>query len=201
MTKAHRARLQAAAARPLPRAAGRVAILTGQSRLDQSPLSPAQAAFLRAVTPPGWQALAVGFPFADEAPAPPAPFAQAAANSIRQYLWARTSAAYGRAAGDALARVMQASDRLALITGSAGLAILNAAEPHLLPHPALTVIALGPAGRAPRLACRFRVIRAEGDLWARLLGPAAETVIPGDHYGYWTSPAARAAVCDGLRPA
>lgn len=196
MIDAHCARLHAAPA--LPHAPARVAILTGQARLDQSPLSPAQASFLAAVTPPGWQAVVGGFPWDGATPAPPAPFAQAAAASIRQYLWARLSRRYARAAGAAIARLMRASDRLALITGSAGLAILNAAEP-VLPATPLTVIALGPAGRAPRLPCRFHVIRARGDHWARLLGPAADRLIPGDHYGYWTSAEARATVAAILR--
>lgn len=194
----HLARLWAAP--PLPAAPRRIALLTGQSQLDQSPLSPVQADFLEAITPPGWSALPFGFPWDGTPAAPPISFGRAARNSIRQYLWARTSSSYARAVATALTRLFTSSDRLVLITGSAGLAMLNAAEPHLPPHPDLTVIALAPAGRRPRLACRFTALRGKGDHYARLLGPKADHLFDGDHYACWTAPDARRLV-RGLMPA
>ena len=87
---------------PLGAAPARIAILTGQARLDRSPLSPAQDAFLTAVAPRGWAVLRAGFPYdAETPPEPPGPFASAARASIRQYLWARMSRAYARHAARA----------------------------------------------------------------------------------------------------
>ncbi|MCC5973413.1 MAG: hypothetical protein JJT81_05105 [Rubellimicrobium sp.] len=195
---------------PLDAAPARIAILTGQARLDRSPLSPAQDAFLTGVAPKGWAVLRAGFPYdAEGAPEPPGPFASAARASIRQYLWARTSPAYARHAARALARLTAATtDRLVLITGSAGLAIFAAAEPHLPPPlPRLALVAFGPAGPRPLRAApppgaaALHAGRSRHDRWSALLGPPADRLIAGDHYGYWTSAEARALVASHLRGA
>lgn len=187
-SQAHIARLAQAARLPLASEPLRIAILTGQSMLDRSPLSHVQADFLDAVAPAGWSAMRRGFPYDGEGgPAAPAPFAQAAANSIGQFVWASVLPGYGAAAGLALQRLCAATTgRLVLLAGSAGLAIFNAAEPHLREGCATSVIGLGATGRRPMRA-RYVGIRARRDRWSRLLGPAPDFEVDGDHYGYWAS--------------
>ena len=197
----HFARMASAAEKPIERAPQRIAILTGQSMLTRSPLSPRQAAFLDAVAPPGWVKVGGGFPFdADGPPDAPAPFAQAAVSSIRQYLWASGRRGYDQLAAGALNRLLFATaEHLVLLAGSSGLAIFNAAEPHLETGEArVSVIGLGPAGRIPARPHGFFAIRARKDRWSQLLGPRADALVDGDHYCYWHSDDVRSLVAEQL---
>lgn len=193
MTKAvHLARLHAAAAAPLARAETRVAILTGQVRLDTSPLSAAQLAFLDAVATPGMDIIRTGFPYeaGENASFEMPPMPQAALVNARQYLWAHHDARYRDLARASLQRLVAATDRaLVLITGSCGLAILNAAR---LEASRLHVLALGPAGSAPRTHA-FRAVQGKGDAWSHVLyrGPAPTRIACG-HMDYWAAPEASA---------
>jgi hypothetical protein len=200
---AHFDRIARAATLPLDIRPRRVALLSGQSVLERSPLPPVQADFLATVVPDGWHDLSAGFPFdADSAPAMPAPFVTAAQNSIRQYLWAVGRPSYARLVAAALDRLTAATtERLVLITGSCGLAMFKAAEPYLQsPGPALTIIALGPVGAPPASGLGFRSILGDADRWSRLLHRRpADHVILSDHYGYWASDEARNLVAGYLR--
>lgn len=175
-----------------PERPGRVVLLTGQSRLDRSPLSPAQDAFLSAVTPPTLEAVRAGAPFAAAPVEPPPGLLRACLSNARQYGWARRDPAYGRAVAGALSPVLSASGVALIVSASAGLALLQAAWPHLSrPRRRLAVLCLGPAGDAPGFGgeVRLQVLRGDRDVWSRALyrGPVTRTVRCG-HMGYWRDP-------------
>src|SRR5262245_36362238 len=130
----HFARLEQAVQRPLPIAAMRVALLTGQSDLEGSALSPAQRAFLDAIAVPGMAVTSIGFPFdpaEDSRHEMPARWRASLANA-RQYVWAATNARYRALSAAALQRLIDATRSvLVLVTGSCGLAIASGAASRL----------------------------------------------------------------------
>jgi hypothetical protein len=192
----HRAALAAAAGRVWPRRLGRVALLTGQSRLNRSPLTPDQTAFLQAVTPPSYEAVRAGLPYADTPSEPQPGLAGACLANARQYRWARSDRSYGRLVAGALSPMLAESDRTLLVAASAGLALLQAAWPHLAgPRRRLAVLCLGPAGAPPDFGgeVRVEVVQGRRDGWSRALyaGPVQHHPSCG-HMGYWRNAEVRA---------
>jgi hypothetical protein len=198
MTKsAHFARLQRAASSPLPSVRMRIALLTGQSRLDASPLSEAQRTFLSGVAAPGMEIASSGFPF-DPSEAhvhgPPNLLTASLANA-RQFVWARSDDRYAELGARVLQRLLDSTQQvLVLIAGSCGLAIAAASAP-LLKTPAglrVGLLAFGPAGSAPPDVA-FQAVQGRRDSWSRALyrGPAPALIDCG-HMDYWESREARA---------
>lgn len=193
--RAFAARLAAAARTTWPPAPARLLLLTGQSRLDASPLSPQQRAFLAALATPGLDIVARGFPFDAACDAPPAPILHASLRNARQYLWARRRD-FGALVANALSGVLANTDRAIIVTGSNGLALLNAAlaaAPEMK-RPPLAVLALGPAGAPPNApALTFAAVQSKRDPWSGALynGPVAFRPTCG-HLGYWSDEPTRA---------
>ncbi|MGE3251360.1 MAG: hypothetical protein AB7J28_09770 [Hyphomonadaceae bacterium] len=170
---------------------GVVAILAGPSRAGA--LAPIQMAFLEAIAPDG-AIVRSGFPYdpsVREALAP-SPLAAAALANARCYAAARWSAAFAARARESLNALLRGRDRAVLISGSAGLAMLNAAWAHLTRREAISVLSFGPAGRAIEDA-RFVAVQGNRDPWSRALyrGPVHHR-IDCAHMGYWESEEARA---------
>ncbi len=181
----------------------RLLLLTGQSSFVSSRLQPAQIAFLRAVAPTGCAILERGFPFHPDVDDPDAPDPHLLAASLRnarQVAWCLVSPRFQTVVAAVLQRALDTTaERLLLITGSCGLQIANAAWPRLRRPSALAVrvVALGPAclGRLRLDGADLHVLRADGDLWSRLLyRGGVDGHGPGGHLDYWQSPAMRAQV-------
>lgn len=198
--RTHFDRIAAAAKTIWPPCEHRLVLLTGQSNLCSSPLSPAQVDFLSSLTSLPVEAVLTGFPF-DEAPIPNrrASLLQASLHNARQYLWARGKPAYGRVVAQALQPILASASRsILLVTGSCGLQILQAAWPHLRRNPELRIqiLALGPVGYAPRFAdAGFSAVQGSTDLWSRMLyrGPVVHQTSCG-HMDYWHDAVARDAL-------
>lgn len=193
--RAFAARLAAAARAEWAPAPARLLLLTGQSRLDASPLSPQQRAFLAALTHSGLDIVARGFPFDTESEAPPAPIVAASLRNARQYLWSQQRN-FGALIANILFGALANAERAIIVTGSNGLALLNAALAAApdAPRPPLNVLAIGPAG-APSIArdLTFAAVQSAQDPWSRALyaGPVAFRPTCG-HLGYWANEPTRA---------
>lgn len=199
-------RLDAAGTRAWPCTAARLLLLTGQSRLTRSPLSAAQLAFLHDVAPAGAEVVGRGFPWdGDGGSEPPPPLIAASATNARQHLWAVADRRYAALSAAALQRAIDAtSERLIVITGSNGLATLQAAWPALRLPAGLraTVVAAGPAGAPVDFgpATSTQVVQGLADGWSRALyrGPVHQRP-PCGHLGYWSDGETRESVRDWLR--
>lgn len=168
-----------------------VAILAGPNRAGA--LSRTQMAFLEAIAPRD-TIVRAGFPFdpcVKEALAP-APLPAAALANARRYAAARWSTAFGARVREGLNALLNGRQRAVLITGSAGLAMLNAAWGGIEGRERITVLSLGPAGEAIDGA-RFAAVQGGRDGWSRALyrGPVHHRVACG-HMGYWENSDARA---------
>lgn len=198
-------RLTAAGGRAWPTAPARLLLLTGQSRLDRSPLSPAQAAFLRHVAPAGVEPVEQGFPWrGDDAPEPPPSLTVACLANARQHRWAALDRRYAGASAAALQRAMEGTrELLVLATGSNGLATLQAAWPGLR-RPAglrLAIVPVGPAGAPADFgpATALQVVQGMADGWSRALYRGSiHQRPPCGHLGYWTDVETRDGVRDWL---
>lgn len=193
-------RVAAAAKAVWPPCEHRVLLLTGQSDLRSSSLSPAQADFMSSLAPLQIEVVATGFPF-DGASMPnrPASLLQASIQNTRQYLWARSEPAYGRAVALVLEPILAStSGSILLVTGSCGLQVLHAAWPHMrrMPELRIEILALGPVGSAPHFGeAGFSAVQGSADLWSRMLyhGPIAYQTNCG-HLDYWDDAVARNAL-------
>lgn len=189
------ARLAGAARAEWAPAPARLLLFTGQSRLDASPLSPHQRAFLAALAHPGLDIVARGFPFDAESEAPPAPMLSASLHNARQYLWS-TKRDFGALIANVVFGALAKTERAIVVTGSNGLALLNAALAAApdAPRPPLNILALGPAG-APPIArdLTFAAVQGTRDPWSGALyaGPVAFRPACG-HLGYWADEPTRA---------
>lgn len=198
--RTHLNRIAAAAKAVWPPCEHRLVLLTGQSNLRSSQLSPAQADFLSSLPPLPFEAVTTGFPY-DEAPIPNqrASLLEASLHNARQYLWARGEPTYGRVVAQALQPILaSASKSILLVTGSCGLQILQAAWPHLRRKPEIQIeiLALGPVGRAPRFGeAGFSAVQGSADLLSRMLyrGPVVHETGCG-HMDYWHDAVARDAL-------
>lgn len=189
------ARLAAAARTEWPPAQARLLLLTGQSRLDASPLSPQQRAFLASLATPELDIVSRGFPFDTESEAPPAPIVVASLRNARQYLWTRQRA-FGAMIAGALNAALAQTERAVIVTGSNGLALLNAALAAApdAKRPPLAILALGPAGAPPvARGITFAAVQSARDPWSRALyaGPVALRPTCG-HLEYWANAETRA---------
>jgi len=188
------ARLAAAARAVWPPAPARLLLLTGQSRLDASPLSPQQRAFLAALARPDLDIAPRGFPFDAESEAPPAPILAASLRNARQYLWARNRKFAALVANVVFGALAQ-TERAVIVTGSNGLSLLNAAlAAPRTPRPPLFILALGPAGAPPNApAITFAAVQGSRDPWSRALyaGPIAFRPACA-HLDYWADEPTRA---------
>lgn len=195
----------AAAAAPRPPSAIRLLLLTGQCRWTASPLSAHQHAFLDAVAAPEIDVVRSGFPFDDEAVPPQdlPPLLLASHRSWRQFRMSTRDPGFRTAAGGAIANAVVTAERgLAIVTGSAGLALLNAGWPLLPLRPGLKVhiVALGPAGDFAPGRTSVEVVQGRRDPWSRLSyqGPVHHRPDCG-HLDYWTDPTARAVAAQAVR--
>lgn len=199
-------RLAVAGARRWPEATARLLLLTGQSRLARSPLSEAQSVFVRHVAPEGVEAVGRGFPWDGEGGAEPPPgLLSASPVNARQHLWAVTERRYAALSAAALQRVADSTrERLVVLTGSNGLATLQAAWPALrIPGGLrLVVVAVGPAGAPADFGpdTAVLVVRGRADGWSRALyrGPVHQRP-PCGHLGYWNDGETREGVRNWLR--
>lgn len=199
-------RLETAGARAWPETPARILLLTGQSRLDRSPLSPAQHAFLQQVAPPGVEPVGRGFPWDGEGPPePPAAIAPASLVNARQHLWAVSDRRYAALTAAALQMVTDATrELLVLVTGSNGLATLQAVWPRLRPQTRLRVaiVPVGPAGAPVAFgpSTAVSVVQGRADGWSKALyrGPVHQRP-PCGHLGYWSDLETRDGVRDWLR--
>ena len=193
----------AAADERLPVVETRVALLTGQSSLVSSALSPDQISFLHAVAPEGASVLEMGFPFDSafqgagfrEMPVLPASWRNA-----RQVWWALRSERFRGAVRRRLeALLASTSRRLILITGSCGLQLANVGWPPAPVHLRVDVVALGPACfgalRVPAV-----VVQGRADGWSKLLYRGRVDVrCECGHLAYWGSAEVREKVGRILR--
>lgn len=171
----------------------RVVVLAGQSRRWDSALSPVQLAFLEAIAPAD-AIVRCGFPFRRltiDARAP-AHLLAAAQRSALIYAQARWDRAFAACTAQNLQPLIDSTERFLIVTGSAGLAILNAAWPLLGYRTRISVLSFGPVGRAIT-GTRFSAVRGIRDGWSRALyrGPTTHTIACA-HMGYWASEEARA---------
>ncbi|HEU0120186.1 MAG TPA: hypothetical protein VFQ91_06645 [Bryobacteraceae bacterium] len=186
--------------RPLPATgcllapcAARVLLLTGQSSARSSALSPAQSAFLAAVSPPGCTVTYSGFPYHTALLADPyddAPMVAASLRNARQVQRSMTSSSFRTIVAARLAQALAMTrDRLILLTGSCGLELANAAWPLLPAYSAhVQIIALGPTCFGHLRLPSLTVLQGRRDLWSRLLyrGPVHASPDCG-HLEYWGS--------------
>ena len=197
MTKAHHfAALAAAHEMAWPTVEGRVLLITGQSRLTRSPLSPIQEKFLAEVTPLGFEPVYAGLPFRSVATEAAPSLLTAALTNARQFLWVNQQPAYAELIAGALSPLLASSRAAMIITGSMGLSLLQAAWPRLKsPVPErLAIVCLGPVGPAPTFATGVvvEVVQGVRDGWSRCLyrGPVTRRVACG-HLDYWQDPEAQ----------
>jgi hypothetical protein len=199
---------RAAALGQLPERPHRLALLTGQSRLDDSALSAEQGAFLASLGQPQLDIVPRGFPFDQAESAQPAqvppPLLLAAVRNARQYLWTRTDPRFVALVAAAVQRLADAtSHNLVLLTGSSGLALLDAAarQLRLRAGTRLAILAFGPVGRAPADArIAFSAVQGRADRWSRALyaGPVSHRPECG-HLDYWRSADCRGIAADFVR--
>jgi hypothetical protein len=165
----------------------RVMILTGQSSLRAARLSPAQEAFLDAVTPPGWTALRAGFPY--HAAMTGAAFEEtsmigASWRNAAQVAMSMASGEYREVVRRVLQRAMDTTEeRLRIVTGSCGLQLLNCVWEELRGE--AEVMALGPACFGT-LRVPAEVVMGDRDGWSRLFYRGrVDRRVRGGHLDYW----------------
>ena len=197
MTKAHHfAALAAAHEMAWPTVEGRVLLITGQSRLTRSPLSPIQEKFLAEVTPLGFEPVYAGLPFRSVATEAAPNLLTAALTNARQFLWVNQQPAYAELIAGALSPLLASSRAAMIVTGSMGLSLLHAAWPRLKnPVPdRLSIVCLGPVGPAPTFApdVVIEVVQGVRDGWSQCLyrGPVTHRIACG-HLDYWQNPEAQ----------
>lgn len=197
MTKAHHfAALVSARDKAWPTVEGRVLLITGQSRLTRTPLSPIQTKFLAEVTPLGFEPVYSGLPFRSVATEAPPNLLTAALTNARQFLWINQHPAYAELIAGALSPLLASSRAAMIVTGSMGLSLLQAAWPRLKdPVPArLAIVCLGPVGPGPTFApdVVVKVVQGVRDGWSRCLyrGPVTHRIACG-HLDYWQNPEAQ----------
>ncbi len=210
MAKAdHFAALAAACEMDWPTVEGRVLLVTGQSRLTRSPLSPVQEKFLAEVTPVGFDPVYSGLPFRSAATEAAPNLVTASLTNARQFLWVKQQPAYAELIAGALSPLLASSRAAMIVTGSMGLSLLQAAWPRRQnPVPErLAIVSLGPVGPAPTFApdVVVEVVQGMRDGWSRCLykGPVTQRIACG-HLDYWQDPEAqqiaRAAAAQLLGP-
>ncbi len=158
----------------LPVASRRLCLLTGQSCLRSSLLPPDKLDFLAAVAPDGVEITRTGFPWHQQfaVPAPSPSLTRASLRNARQWVWARCDTVYLAALTAILGVLLDRTrEKLFLVTGSCGIDLLSAILPDLPPGPEIHVVALGPAGRSPRLDLLSSLLVMQGsrDGWSRYL--------------------------------
>lgn len=158
----------------LPVASRRLCLLTGQSCLRSSLLPPDKLDFLAAVAPDGVEITRTGFPWHQQfaVPAPSPSLLRASLRNTRQWVWARCDAVYLAALTAILGILLDRTrEKLFLVTGSCGIDLLTAVLPDLPRRSEIHVVALGPAGRSPRidLLSSLLVIQGIRDGWSRHL--------------------------------
>lgn len=206
--RAHLDRLAAAAGRTWPKREARLLLITGQSRLARSPLTPAQAAWLERLDAPGVDVVRAGFPFDAPGETAPAAFLPAAClANARQHLWAKRDGTYARLVSAVLRPVAAATERvLILVMGSTGLDMVRCAWPIAAGtvRTRLELVSLGPMGAPPEPAqgVGYSAVQGRSDGWSRALyrGPVAHRPDCG-HMDYWTDPATLDLVRDVVRRA
>lgn len=185
----------------------RVAWLTGQSSFTHSALSPRQHRVLDDIADDGWVPVRTGFPWTRAAATPKyraTPLALAGPRNAAQGALA-LEGPHTWFAGE-LARHLQSlldatSERLLLLSGSAGWPMLCAALPTMGTPATLRVdvVAIGGVGGSPALPPGWstHVIRGRRDLLSALGGPReVDRVVPGGHLDAATHPATVRAVLE-----
>lgn len=174
-------------------AAHAIAWLTGQSAYHHACLSPTQAAFLRAVTPPGWESLAANFPYNQAALVTtyqPTPLLTASVRNSAQFLAALSSSAFGQACARHLQPLLDATtSRLVLLCGSCGLQLFQAALPWLRVPPGLRIhlVGLGPVclQHHPHPQVAVTVVQGQRDWLSRnLCRLPCQHRVPAGHLDY-----------------
>ncbi len=164
-----------------------VAFLTGQSDPGRCALSPAQSAFLDALSWPDVAKVQTNFPYDDRTrPYRNVSLAAASWHNTRQYLRSRTPVFVDQHRSSVVEMAARAEQTL-LLAGSCGLELLaNVALPdHILQR--LHVFAYGPvARRAP--ACDLFVLRGRGDWISRAWSGRVDQVVDCGHMDYLANP-------------
>ncbi|MBI2688001.1 MAG: hypothetical protein HYX27_16960 [Acidobacteria bacterium] len=168
-----------------------------------SALSPAQLDFLDAVAPAGADVVRAGFPFDAASPVyEEVPMVAASWRNTRQVGWTIYSPEFRKSVALRLQILMDgAGSRLALVTGSCGLQMANAAWPLLRIQDGLRVdvVALGPVCfRSLRVPAT--VIQGRRDGWSRFFYRGrVDRYCECGHLDYWASDEVRATVGALLR--
>lgn len=176
---------------PAPRA---VVLLSGRSLFNDCHLRPQQLEFLKRVAPPGVRVIPAQFPYHRDmmtALLPEPHILIASWRNMLQYTCARLAPSFRRLVARHLQVVFDSCERVTVITGSSGLALLESARAHLtLRSPSqLRVIALGPVIWCRPTIRHLTVIRGDRDWISRALAPVtSDYVVAGGHMDYYTNP-------------